>query len=226
MSWRPLVGYEGLYEMSEAGEVNCLGITLPDGRQIRGRNVRKTQSPSGPYCHLYDRGGRRRYRSLRLLHGRTFLEAECAPEGTEPSTEPSHQSLPEGRRGAQLSPQRKLDPEQVREIYTLCADPAGPVRTGILTLEKLAKQFGVSRRTVYQITRRHTWTAVTEDLWVKFGPMDWRTRKARSLIWIEPSNFIGGRSNRGRARRFSKPWVSVGLGCWTVTDLDITQGVC
>lgn len=48
--WRPVVGYEGLYEVSDQGRVRSLPRTLRDGRRLKGRVLKP--GVSRPYGHL------------------------------------------------------------------------------------------------------------------------------------------------------------------------------
>jgi hypothetical protein len=49
-TWKPIPGYEGVYEVSDLGRVRSMPRRLSDGRMWKGRVLRPTPQPSG---HLH-----------------------------------------------------------------------------------------------------------------------------------------------------------------------------
>ena len=45
--WKPVPGYEGLYEFSSLGRARSLTRTLPDGRRVRGRILKLSTDENG-----------------------------------------------------------------------------------------------------------------------------------------------------------------------------------
>ena len=68
--WKPVVGYEGLYEVSSYGRVRSLDKITTDGRKIKGK-ILKTQinNSSGGYkqAHLYNKDGVKTFKVSRLV---------------------------------------------------------------------------------------------------------------------------------------------------------------
>ena len=68
--WKPVVGYEGLYEVSNLGNVRSLDKITADGRRIKGK-ILKTQinNSSGGYkqAHLYNKDGVKTFKVSRLV---------------------------------------------------------------------------------------------------------------------------------------------------------------
>lgn len=50
--WRPVVGFEGLYEVSDLGRVRVLPHTAKDGRKFRGKVLSIRVSPQDGYCRV------------------------------------------------------------------------------------------------------------------------------------------------------------------------------
>ena len=68
--WKPVVGYEGLYEVSSYGRVRSLDKITTDGRRIKGK-ILKTQigNTNGGYkkAHLYNKDGVKTFNVSRLV---------------------------------------------------------------------------------------------------------------------------------------------------------------
>lgn len=56
-AWRPVVGYEGLYEVSDHGRVRSIPRVDSRGRRIRGGILALTRAPSGHVGVKLSRGG-------------------------------------------------------------------------------------------------------------------------------------------------------------------------
>ena len=163
--WRPIVGYDGLYEVSSHGQVRSL-------KYGKLRILKPQQS-----------GTRRGYRAL-LLHGesvrrklvhRLVMAAFVGPcpEGCQvnhkngiqhdnglpnleyvtPKQNMEHASRVLWAKNGKPNVARKLTGEQVRELRRLAA-------TG-MTMHALGSMFGISGRTAFGIARRECYKHVT-----------------------------------------------------------------
>lgn len=65
--WRPVVGWEGLYEVSNLGRVRSLGRTLPNGRTYPARIMKLTTSKRGYVKVALTRDGVGRHFSVHRL---------------------------------------------------------------------------------------------------------------------------------------------------------------
>lgn len=82
-AWRPVIGYEGLYEVSDRGNVMSLGrtvMTRNGARKLRNRQLRPKKNSAGYYQVALFKDGTRR----ELLVSRLVAEAFCEkPEGCD-----------------------------------------------------------------------------------------------------------------------------------------------
>jgi hypothetical protein len=163
--WKPVVGYEGLYEVSDLGRVRTLG------RRRGGRGVRVLKimtAPSrkcqAPVVHLW-RERRRQIAAVHRLVARAFLGP--VSEGCEVVHKASrcdaslinlevttHQAWMDRLALAGLIPcgersyLAKLTADKVREIRASWPR---------LSCRALAEKFGVSPATILSALRRKTW---------------------------------------------------------------------
>lgn len=159
--WLPVVGFEGLYEISHLGRVRSLHFPSP-------RILRPTGA-SGLLLYTLRRNKSPHYRKAHVLVAAAFLGPR--PEGYEISHEDgdrannrpenlayvtpaenmrhaaARQQMPRGQRNASA----KLTESQVREIRSLA---------GSLSQEKIAAQFGVTQPLIGKIIRRQAWKHV------------------------------------------------------------------
>ena len=74
--WRPVPGYEALYEVSNRGKVKSLGRVLDSGRRIAPRELRRSRKPLGyKQVVLIDENGAKKTRPVHQL----VLEAFVGP---------------------------------------------------------------------------------------------------------------------------------------------------
>lgn len=73
--WRPVVGYEGYYEVSDLGRLRSLPRILADGRHWKGREITGSANKSGHLALTICRDGVSRSTSLHTL----VLEAFAGP---------------------------------------------------------------------------------------------------------------------------------------------------
>lgn len=80
-NWKPVVGYEGMYEVSDHGRVRSLDRLDSGGRSIKGRSIIQTLNRYGyPYLDLHLGGGKKR-RSVHHLVIESFVGPR--PEGMQ-----------------------------------------------------------------------------------------------------------------------------------------------
>lgn len=82
--WKPVVGYEGLYEVSNMGRVRRLDTIIggPHGRRVwRGRVLRPHFARDGRACVSLGRGGKQTTRRVHVLVAAAFLGPR--PEGAD-----------------------------------------------------------------------------------------------------------------------------------------------
>lgn len=159
-SWRPVVGYEGLYEVSDLGRVR----SLRPYHGVAGR-ILVVAPNSERYLRVdLSRAGQRKHALLHVLVARAFL-GPCPPEhevnhkdrdranprldNLEYVTKAGNarHAIAAGRRVARGEGNNsKLTEQQVREI-----------RAATGTLQRIADRFGIATPTVYHIRKRNTW---------------------------------------------------------------------
>lgn len=168
--WKPVVGYEGIYEVSSEGRVRSL---VTRGRWAAGRILRSTPHPNGyRMVGLWKNG----QREVVLVHRVVAFAFLGAPP---PEHEVNHHNgdktdnrarnlewvtKGENRRHAYRVLGHppvisyggaKLDEDKVREIRRRYAE-------GGVTQVGLAAEYGVSDYAIWSIVNRRTWQHVTE----------------------------------------------------------------
>lgn len=172
--WLPVVGYEGIYEVSDHGRVRSLDRTIRHRNghvtRRRGRVLRLSSTVSGyPQAGLRsgDRDGQR------LVH-RLVAEAFIGPcpegmecrhlDGNRRNNSPSNlawgthaenvadQATHGTRRVGESVAQAKLTERDVRAIRQACAD-GEPQRS-------IARRYGVTQTLISRILLRKTWRHV------------------------------------------------------------------
>lgn len=84
--WLPVVGYEGIYEVSDHGRVRSVDHTDTYGRRRRGKILNQSQTTNGRYlCVDLYRGGKSTRRMMRVhrLVAQAFLGEPPTPEHTD-----------------------------------------------------------------------------------------------------------------------------------------------
>jgi hypothetical protein len=175
--WRPVVGFEGVYEISSLGRVRRI---LKSSGTKAGRMLKPQYSnPDGyPSVVLYvQQEGR--FRFLHHLVAEAFIGPRPAGkeinhidgnkknpdvknlEYVSPSQNRKHAVdhgllyvPPERRARGEMIGVSKLNPEKVAAIIRQHAAGAYVIT--------LARHYGVSRQTIWKITSRHTWKEVTD----------------------------------------------------------------
>jgi hypothetical protein len=176
--WRPVVGFEGLYEVSSFGHVRSLD------HEVRTRNRRGAISATfrgrvlkpntvGPYLSVtLSRGSVKVRSNVHVLVAEAFLGPRpegmlaCHADGTKRNCRadnlyygtPKQNSEDAIRHGVQVRGERqaaaKLTDDDVRRIRLLA---------GKLTQRQIAKMFGVVQSTIGVIIRNQAWRHVQEE---------------------------------------------------------------
>lgn len=75
-NWKPIVGYEGIYEVSDAGRIRSLDRKDCRGNRISGKDIKPRLINSGYLMvHLRDENGKRTGKLVHRLVAETFLTA-------------------------------------------------------------------------------------------------------------------------------------------------------
>jgi hypothetical protein len=171
MTWKPVVGYEGLYEVSDRGEVRSLARRVAHAFSgyitIKPRTLKANVDPPPglPYHYVFlsKDGKPRRFRIhtlvLTMFAGPCPDDMECRHLNGNPGDNRWPENLTWGthtentadviRHGGTQLRNFKLTQKQATEIKLLC---------GHLTQEEIGKKYGVSQATVSLIHRGETWT--------------------------------------------------------------------
>lgn len=175
--WRPVVGYEGLYEVSDKGRVRSLWCA--NGRVLRKRDtpyvLKQSKHGFGYLTVNLAKNGKHATTGVHTIVCAAFRGP--APEGTicgHDDNDPANNRLgnlnwitysknngdDRQRHGTALNgstnPQAKLTEAKVRELLLLHEQG--------LSLGQLAKRFEVSKPVVWKITRRQLWKHVTTEV--------------------------------------------------------------
>jgi hypothetical protein len=180
--WRPVVGYEDLYEVSNKGRVKSLARVVICGRgtrRIKGRELKRQFIGRYPSVMLYINDIDNRF----LVH-RLVLEAFVGPcpEGMECrhlNGDPEDNRWPENlvwgtssenagdrrRHGTtgrgERNPRAKLTDERIRQVRESLPARGTRSRRGHCPAKNLAKELGVSLSTINQIRYGKTWSHVS-----------------------------------------------------------------
>ena len=166
--WKPVVGYEGFYEVSDTGYVR-LGVQTYKSKHPKGKILTFRMSPKGYVCVALTKGGKRTGYPVHKLVMAAFV-GPCPPgkernhkDGEKTNNRVSNLEyvthaenmrhalvmglFPSGERMGSA----KLTEENVREIRKLA---------GVVSHRELGKRFGVSRGSIQSILYGQTWTRV------------------------------------------------------------------
>jgi len=177
--WRPVVGYEGLYEVSNLGRVRSVDRyvrspnTLSGQRRERGRTLRSRQDKDGYLSITLSKDGHAKtFRVHRMVltsfygacpddhvtNHRDGNRQNNAVSNLEWVTQQQnwHHALGRGTKHiGEMYSTTKLTEQQVRDIRLLAKAGATNVA--------LAKQFGVYHTNIWMIVHRETWKDLPEE---------------------------------------------------------------
>ena len=171
--WKPIVGYEGLYEVSSLGQIRRLALARKRGKKFRTPRIVKPglSRPGGYYAvQLYETGGSVRQQLIHRLVLYAFVGPP--PDGYQgahlngnttdnrvenliwasPKENCSHRVIHGTALKGETAVSAKLTTEQVKQIRQLYVE-------GLSSME-LGKRFGVTFSSICRIIRRETWKHV------------------------------------------------------------------
>lgn len=165
--WRPVVGYEGLYEVSDQGRVRSVDRKPARGSR-RGRLLRLTAAGYGYLSVSLHRNGRQQTATVHSLVADAFLgprpdgmtvchgpagKLDNTPANLSYGTHAKNMGEDRRRDGTAntgvRNGQAKLDDEIVRECRVRAADGE--------SLSALAREFGVTRAAMTKAVKGITW---------------------------------------------------------------------
>lgn len=173
--WRPIAGYEGLYEVSSLGQVRSLDRVVVLGntrkgveRKLKGKILKQHKDKTGTwYVNLNNCGLSRT--SVHSLVARAFLGP--TPEGKEIchgeggrdnhavfnlSFKTHKQNMNEDRKRDNTLPQGARHP-----MAKLTEEDVLLIRQrGIAQRKELSELYNISETTVYDIVKRRSWTCI------------------------------------------------------------------
>jgi hypothetical protein len=172
-TWKPVVGFEGLYEVSNAGCIRSLDRLVPHRsggtRLVRGKVLRATRGSNGYPLVDLSQEGTRTTRTVHSLVAEAFLGPRpagadiCHEDGTRSNCEAgnlrydtrSNNHRDKKRHGTtpvgELAPRAKLTEAEVLQIKAL---------EGILTRTEIGGLFGVTRSAIRKIHIGENWRHV------------------------------------------------------------------
>lgn len=169
-TWRPVVGYENIYEVSSSGNVR----RLHDGNRYRALSVLRPTKHRDGYCSVILSDAEHRRSTLRVHRIVLTAFVGCPPSGHEcnhknsvrddnrvenlewvtPSQNVLH-TYQNGRtplRGTS-NPNARFTEADIRGVRMLCDSKA-------LTYTEIARMFGMTRNNVSLIGRRRAWNHI------------------------------------------------------------------
>ena len=72
-TWKPIKGYEGLYEVSDKGQVRSLDRINHRGTKYKGRILRNRNTPNGYYAVMLSKNGIEKIYTVHRLVATTFI---------------------------------------------------------------------------------------------------------------------------------------------------------
>jgi len=172
-TWKPVVGYEGLYEVSDGGAVRSLDrVSVAAGQRLRGRPIRTVRAGRG-YLQvgLWDSSGRRKNRYVHRVVLEAFAGAPspgheaCHNNGDRQDNrlenlrwdsrsanhtdKRAHGTMPRGESHHHAS----IGEADVRRVLTMAAE--GRSRA------EISRSVGITTRHVGSLVRRELWAHVS-----------------------------------------------------------------
>ena len=176
MRWRPIVGWEGMYEVSDRGDVRSVVRTIHTKRGpfvFQGKLLKPCRVEDGYFHVALSRPGKRQEVNIHTAVARAFIgkcpkgKEVCHKDGTRTNNHwrnlryGTRKSNAEDRKThgtdygppglpGELNPNVKLTEEKVRYV----------LKSPDKTLKQLGKELGVHLGTIYHIRSRKTWAHV------------------------------------------------------------------
>ncbi|MGD0340522.1 MAG: NUMOD4 domain-containing protein [Bacteroidales bacterium] len=170
--WKPIIGYEGLYEVSNYGEVKSLR-RICDSRYWRPvkERILKSAKSKGGYCGviLSDNKKKKRYLVARLVLIAFIPNPENKPQANHKDGDKSNNTLPNLEWSTRSENQKhayriglkkglvgdkcgltKLTEAQVSDIRKI-------YKTGLFSQRIISLEYGVDQSLISYIVNRKTW---------------------------------------------------------------------
>ena len=162
--WRDILGYEGMYQVSNCGLVRSLDRTDRAGRKLAGKELKLCSHPGGYRVVTLSRNGIRYMATVHKLVLETFV---CArPDGMEArhiDGNPANNKLTNICWATHIEnvADRKIHGTDTRGqtngMAKLCELDVWLIRRCATTQEKIANFFGISQQQVSRIKRGEHW---------------------------------------------------------------------
>jgi hypothetical protein len=166
-NWRPIIGYESLYEVSDQGRVRSLDRPRRNGvRSYKGRILKHGFSKGYPRVNLYDLTGAVRFACIHQVMAEAFL-GPC-PAGQQVRHFDDNRlnctlgNLVYGTHADNVADRIKNGLQPRGETHgqaLLTADDVRMIRSlvGSVSQKELARRYGVDPSSVSNIVRRRYW---------------------------------------------------------------------
>jgi transposase len=172
--WRPVVGYEGLYEVSDRGRVRGVDRCGADGRRVKGKLLNPNPTHGGYFAVTLRKSGIPKTLKVHKLVLRAFV-GPC-PTGMEarhfPDRDPTNNRLcnlswaSHAQNCADRSfhgTQRRGDTHGRSKISSRDLERIFDLRESGLLVREIAKQIGLSSSQVKRILTRKSWVREIEN---------------------------------------------------------------
>ena len=173
--WKPILGYEGMYEISDHGRVKSLDRFDGRGRWIKGRIMTPTVNKSGYYHVDLCKDGKRTCSKVHRLVARAFCEGYapgllvCHNDGNPLNNHYTNvrfdtpagnmaDKVKHGTSSGAIGEQVNTSKLTVSKVISIIDD----LNTGMTGLE-LAKKHNVYPSTINRIKLGKTWRHITKD---------------------------------------------------------------
>jgi len=160
--WRPVVGYEGVYSVSNHGRVRR---EAPGRGTWRGRVLRPAQDGNGYLWFALSREGKRHIVQCHQLVAQAFIGERRGREvnhknGVKDDNRPGNLEFATSKQNSQHAVRTGLSPIGERHPKTVLTNvQVVEIRAlrGVKTQRQVAESFGVSRTAINNIWNGHTW---------------------------------------------------------------------
>ena len=168
--WQPVVGYEGLYEVSDQGRVRSLP-RFRAGRSYGGRLLKPCMDSRGYLLARLSRNGHTTTVTVHKLVAAAFLgpcpKGQVVRHGVNGVHDNSPANLSYGTQADNINDKRRDGTWQVADTAArriLTSDDVTTIYQSNRTSTELAAMFGVDQTTIRAIWRGKNWRSVTRHL--------------------------------------------------------------